>query len=339
MQYQDREQQRQESEQYQWKAEETPQQTDDSRCPNCGAHIESNQKFCEECGNPLGGGQCPYCQHAIEPGLALCPYCGRSVSLNSCSFCGEQMELGERFCSSCGNPREGIACPTCGALNFRSFCHNCNTPLNQMAVQAIEKAHKHPAVIQARHLNVEMESLQQEMENLLTILEAGEETESPVAVSPFGDEPEMTEEDRCQLERFYSLLNKKVELREHKRPSAPTPPPVQRRNLTRERKQRMKQLMAEYEAKEAQMRNTIAAMVPDPAAPPEEQRNFLCACLVETYSTIIVKEKKPIEWVCNLCGCHHRQPSECARPELGGTWLYQETERIKKIKKTSTIYM
>ena len=315
---------------------DAPQSTAGSVCPNCGAQTESGQKFCEDCGCPLGTCQCGQCGHALEPGLALCPYCGAPTDATHCSFCGEPMDDDEMFCSSCGNPRRGIVCPTCSTVNYRSFCRRCNTPLNEMAQEAIEKARRHPAVQRARHIVAEMERMQKEMERMVSEAEA--ETADATPSSPEDDKPELTEADRKQLERFYRLMNSSPSHVQRKpEPAKHVPPKKTRRQLFD--KERMKALLDEYERQAAELQATVDSMLPDPADPPEIQRNFLCACLIESYQTTVIKERKSVGWVCNFCGCHHQQPSDCCRPELGGKWLYQDTETIKKIKMTTTVYM
>ena len=101
-------------------------------------------------------------------GLALCPHCGRPLCTDKCSFCGEALEDDESFCTSCGNPRQGIKCPTCGTLNFRSFCRHCNTPLNELAQKAIEKARRHPIVARTKQLAQELQELQERIQQMVS---------------------------------------------------------------------------------------------------------------------------------------------------------------------------
>ena len=63
-----------------------------------------------------------------------------------CSFCGASMEADDFFCPDCGNLRTGIICPDCNTLNFHSFCRKCNRPLNEMAMQEMQKAKKDPCL-------------------------------------------------------------------------------------------------------------------------------------------------------------------------------------------------
>lgn len=44
-------------------------------CPACGATNETDSKFCDECGRPLGR-NCPSCQGPNRPGAKFCQHCG-----------------------------------------------------------------------------------------------------------------------------------------------------------------------------------------------------------------------------------------------------------------------
>ena len=81
------------------------------------------------------------------------------------------------------------------------------------------------------------------------------------------------------------------------------------------------------------LNDTLAKMLPPAGSTPQEQRNYHCArkVAVTTRTTSRVR----VGWVCNYCGCTHDQPSECARPYLGGTWKYEDvtTSRTDYVKK------
>lgn len=88
---------------------------------------------------------------------------------------------------------------------------------------------------------------------------------------------------------------------------------------------RLEQLKALYSSKLGELQKELDSMIPDPGLPPEIQRNQACAFKYnyEVTTTHAHQEQRKIAWVCNLCGCHHSCPSECAQPELGGTWITQ----------------
>jgi hypothetical protein len=49
-------------------------------CPNCGAHLATNAKFCPECGTKLQTDDtCRSCGAKLLPGVKFCPECGAKV--------------------------------------------------------------------------------------------------------------------------------------------------------------------------------------------------------------------------------------------------------------------
>ena len=74
-------------------------------------------------------------------------------------------------------------------------------------------------------------------------------------------------------------------------------------------------------------------MLPPVGSTPEEQFNYYSARKVAIERIQTVKRTIKAEWVCNYCGYHHRQPSDCVEPWQGGTWIY-ETEEVTLHTKT-----
>ena len=85
-----------------------------------------------------------------------------------CSFCGASMEADDFFCPDCGNPRTGIICPDCNTLNFRSFCRKCNRPLNEMAMQEMQKAKERPVFQEMLALAQELADLEEQILNTVS---------------------------------------------------------------------------------------------------------------------------------------------------------------------------
>ena len=93
-------------------------------CPRCGAANASQQRFCTNCGNPLGSGAvavprnpapagvaeagvtCPSCQFPNRAIDRFCTNCGASllkgVPGRTCNKCGTRNPAGVRFCVQCG---------------------------------------------------------------------------------------------------------------------------------------------------------------------------------------------------------------------------------------------
>lgn len=301
--------------------ERATETTSNSICPHCGAMVEEGMNFCEECGMPLRAKLCPHCHQTITLDSYLCPHCNKPTETHRCSFCGETMEEGERFCVSCGSPRDGIICPECQIVNYRSFCRRCNRPLNELAEESIKKVMTDPRVQHVRQLAEEMEYLEQQISELAR---QHDETTSKQ------DLPTLSPKDRQLLEKYRKLFGT-TSIQPHQSPTPSRPAVVD--------KQKLRETIEAYKAKAAEMQKSLETLIPDSTDPPESQRNFLCACKVVALSTRKEKETRLMGWVCNLCGCTHKQPSDCAKPELGGRWIYDEIDIIKKIEQSSTIYL
>lgn len=86
-------------------------------CPNCGAQIADNYRFCTECGNKIPSSNvCPHCGAAMNDGDVFCQKCGMRADeavtppvaepvLNSCPHCGAPMGEADAFCQNCGKRR------------------------------------------------------------------------------------------------------------------------------------------------------------------------------------------------------------------------------------------
>lgn len=86
-------------------------------------------------------------------------------------------------------------------------------------------------------------------------------------------------------------------------------------------------LMKAYREKADEMDRALAEMAPPPEFTPEQQRDYYAARKVATLETTVeLVGYSPMMWKCNLCGCMHSSPPECARPELGGTWVHVSPE-------------
>ena len=95
------------------------------------------------------------------------------------------------------------------------------------------------------------------------------------------------------------------------------------------------QAQKEYQQVVKDIDQLFAEMLPPAGSTPEEQFNYYSARKVAVETVRIVKKEKKTGWVCNFCGCYHNQPSECAEPWHGGTWIYKtiiETEVEREYK-------
>ena len=168
-------------------------------CPNCGTPCHSGDKFCEECGMALKGTSCMRCNSPVQPNWEICPHCGQGLHAELCSFCGASMEADDFFCPDCGNPRTGIICPDCNTLNFRSFCRKCNRPLNEMAMQEMQKAKKDPVFQEMLALAQELADLEEQILNTVS-------EELPVG-GPELPPVELSEADKKLIQQYKDLFS------------------------------------------------------------------------------------------------------------------------------------
>lgn len=229
-----------------------------------------------------------------------------------CTFCGAEVENDDIFCPECGNALGGIRCPNCGTLSIRNFCSNCNYPINELAQQAVSAAKRDPKFIRTQQLATELSELE---ERIARLSEGSTVSDGILDASAL-----ISDEDRAAAENYAALFGGIADLKvPDRRP--PEPEEAIKRRQFSAAGDMLKAAVAEYKTKAAELQRQIASMLPDPGMPPEEKRNFFCARKITQIEMRATRQ----EWVCNYCGCHHRQPSECTRPELGGEWLFVQT--------------
>ncbi len=98
------------------------------KCPQCGAHLESNRTLCEHCGTTVRLSDDK--QHFIETGVA-CPNCG---AIN---------HIGDKHCGSCGVKLVSICpVPNCHEENsvWRKFCRKCGRDIIGYHIEMLEEA-------------------------------------------------------------------------------------------------------------------------------------------------------------------------------------------------------
>lgn len=260
------------------------------------------------------GKKCHNCGTSIDSRFEICPVCGIKL-VSYCTFCGADMDRSDTECPECGMPAGGIRCTECGTLNHRSFCSKCNTPLTRAAQRAVQKALEDPKVKEAAELCARLAELEAELEE----------------ASAGGDAPEVDEPLSEGAARMMEILGKiKPAASAQAKTAEPLSKPVPATSARNAGK-----IKEEYQKAVRDINKIFDEMLPPAGTTPQEQRNFFSARKIAVETKIKKKVKIPVEWICNYCGCHHRQPSECAEPELGGTWVYiekTETTTVREYK-------
>ena len=74
-------------------------------CPECGAQVPADSRFCTKCGSSLAaaqtGGVCAKCGAKLAPNAKFCAECGTPV-VSVCPKCGAKLAPNAKFCAECG---------------------------------------------------------------------------------------------------------------------------------------------------------------------------------------------------------------------------------------------
>ncbi len=256
---------------------------------------------------------CPNCKKSVDKAYELCPHCSYRLHSSHCTYCGAPMLAEDLFCGECGGNSKGTPCPSCGMLSFRSFCPNCNSPVDEIGEAELEKAKADPLFQRICSLAKK-------------IIEANESGE------PIGSKGNSLSPEILSLLQRYRSIQSNIGVNDNNNTSNEDDTFSQDLNIDTHQKgiqlydsgDGIRDISSAIEELDALMKS----MIPDPGLTPQMQRNYYSARKVAVYRKSIVRE--PVGWVCNLCGCHHGSPSECARPELGGRWIYQDKEITTK---------
>lgn len=253
-----------------------------------------------------------------------------------CVRCGARLDEDENFCPECGEAYGGVFCPECGTLNHGSFCSNCNEPLDDKAFEAVRKARKDPRFIEALHIAEELLAIEEEIRKLTGgDLSGIDFSGNAPGGKTLDTTSRLTEVDRKLLDRYKDLLGGKV-VKPAVSKETQKPAPVDKSGGAPAdggfsiKAISLNDAITRYKAVAKQLEAKLNSMLPEPTATPEEQRNFFSARKISSVKWIAEQA-----WVCNFCGYHHSQPSECSKPWMGGTWVI---DMVKGGKQTSTYY-
>ncbi len=260
-----------------------------------------------------GGVCCPNCKATVTNIYELCPHCGYRLHNSHCTYCGAPMTGEDLYCGECGGYSKGTPCPSCGTISFRSFCPNCNMPVDELGKEESKKAKADPLFNRICAL----------AEKIIATKESGHLIKR--------EEDSLSPEILSLLQRYSSICcNTPDDINNHEDQWSDAPhnqseaESLPSRIVLSDSSDDIPDISSAIE----ELNELIKSMVPDPGLTPQMQRNYYSARKVAVYRKSIVRET--VGWVCNLCGCHHGSPSECARPELGGTWIYQDKEITTK---------
>ena len=122
-------------------------------CSNCGNKVTPNFSFCDKCGTKLNNEtpdknltstgstelSCPYCSTLIDSDAKFCMECGKPLAqIRKCTKCGSFLAHTSLFCGHCGEPVPKT-CPKCGHIfqKDEKFCPQCGCSANATRPSAV----------------------------------------------------------------------------------------------------------------------------------------------------------------------------------------------------------
>lgn len=143
---------------------------------------------------------------------------------------------------------------------------------------------------------------------------------------------ELSEADKKLIQQYKDLFSGSGSLEgmQVARPEPKVEEPVQTRPKIQlnVKKVDLDEAKQSYKEKLEEMKLLMEKLRPEGDMTPQMQRNYYSARKLPVLRKSVTKA--PVCWICNLCGCHHSHPSECAQPELGGTWVYEDVVTVTK---------
>lgn len=228
-----------------------------------------------------------------------CAYCGADVPQGSewCPSCGKKLVS---YCTFCGAdiPSGENECPECGNSVDGIICPTCGA----RSFRGFCSNCNEPLTRLAKK-TVEKALQDESVQEIKELLDEIENLKAEIAeeTATLSVQPQSESEVAPEQKKKSPLLLKKQERIQH---------------LSKD------------------INKIFAEMLPPAGATPQEKRNYYSARLIAVSKTVKATQKVPVGWVCNLCGCRHSFPSQCAAPELGGRWIYDTTV----VQKTVTSY-
>ncbi|RKR82301.1 hypothetical protein BDD43_2477 [Mucilaginibacter gracilis] len=263
---------------------------------------------------------CRNCGHKTLPGADICENCGTWLLEGHCCFCYTAVKPGQKFCGTCGNNPEGNICKACGTHSIFDFCPKCKQPVSRDSANYLQQLNASPQVTEIKAL----------MEVLSKSMEAASPKPKPQVQAPPQDaswlnqlqnyEEQFTdnkavEQDKTAVSKF-SFGKANIDATDkvsNQQPVANTP-------------------TASIDEQREALQSKIAALQKQAFADNQQARKFYTGLQISLpeLNVFYIKPTR-IGWRCNFAGNVHDNPSQCACPRDGGSWIYSEGKQIETI--------
>lgn len=292
-----------------------------AKCPQCGAMTQPRADICEVCGAWLLKGQCMFCYAHIDEDDIFCGECGNPIAGITCPRCSKISIFD--FCPSCGIPlslqakemvRETAKDPA--FQEMVSLFAQFSTAGELSVHHAIEPECTAP-VAEAKSPRHDEQALQ---------LKAYRESSPKSSPGPKTGQGSRVLFSNDQKERI-SRLTKEVAQEEERRrieEERRRQEEERKRREAEERRRREETLRQEKARKlREQLNETMHKFSGKTFSSSQEARRFfmnIIAGLSEEVAKNIINSGR-LGWRCNAYDCVHDSPAQCADPSRGGVWL------------------
>jgi hypothetical protein len=292
---------------------------DSRKCSACNHSNELEALYCEECGKALQTAKCPHCGSTTEPGDDICERCGTWQLAGQCMFCYAPLEDDDLFCSECGNPVEGVVCPQCGNRGCFDFCAACSIPLTETAKLMLQDATEDPN-IKGLVLLIENFSLNAHPSANPSCSPSTADTTRKKAFNA------SQKADMAALEDYLARLRKQRNLEATMPETISLFSQEQRESIGRLNDQivmEKERKRLETERLRAEVNNLLQSYSDKIFRTSQEARRFF-----STIKAAVSKEalnmlnNYELVWKCNAYNRWHPNETHCAKPHLGGNWLF-----------------
>ncbi len=280
------------------------------KCPQCGATAHLNADICEECGTWLLKGQCMFCYAHVEDDENYCGECGNPANGITCPRCGKPSIFD--FCSACGIPlsiqAKEMVLEATQDPEFQEIASLFEQAFNGEASPAAHKTDRESitaATVTIKQLQDDQLSQLKSYRDLVD--NQSQRIKKTVSKALFSNDQTMR----------INRLNEEVAQEEERQRQ-------EEERRRKEVEERCRQEEERRRQAEKQLNKAMRTLSGKTFSSNQEARRFFMNMIAGLTEEVALKvTNKGLKWRCNCCDVIHDSPSQCGDPSLGGVWLIE----------------
>lgn len=283
-----------------------------ANCPKCSATAQPHADICEVCGTWLLKGQCMFCYAHVDEDQAFCGECGNPTSGITCPQCGKASIFD--FCKSC--------CIPLSAQAKEMVNEAARNPVFQEMTSLIKQLDSSP-ITEIGHAPIKSDLVTAKKDHddqVLRLKEYRESVSKPAMQHKPKSVPKslFSNDQREQINRLNEEVAQEEECRriEDER---------RRKEEERKRREVEEHRMREVEKQrklQEQINNEMSKHSGMTFSSNQEARRFFMNIIAGLPEEMVRKmTERGMGWRCNFATCVHDSPGDCADPSQGGVWL------------------